>query len=238
MPRGRPPRIPRAQQERKLLEAARAVFDQRGAQDAQIDDIAERAGISKGLVYRHFASKEELYVSAVLVYLDELGDLLEAVPRRDDPVDELLEVTLAYLRYGVEHPAFLDCCLSLMRRPAAELVDRVSPSVALRLGQGMARSLAAFSRVLARGRKAGALTVRDPDLWANYWYTRALGSLHLARSGVILCTDDSPLPRLRVLPTDDLLRVALEDLLADAGVADARARVRDWLASQPEGERE
>jgi AcrR family transcriptional regulator len=222
--------MPRAQQERELLEAARKVFDERGAQDAQIEDIAREAGISKGLVYRHFASKEELYVSAVLVYLDELGDKLEAVAQREDVVDELLDLTAVYLLYGIEHPAFLDCCLSLMRRPAAELIERLSPANAVRLGQAMARSLATFARVLARGREAGQLYVDDPDLWVNYWYTRALGSLHLTRSGVILATEDSPLPTVRVLAAEELLRVAFEDLLADLGVSDPRSRAGKWLA--------
>ena len=229
--RGRPPRVPRAQQERELLEAARTVFDQHGAQEAQVEDIAREAGISKALVYRHFASKEELYVSAVVVYLDELGALLEAVPAREDPVDELLELAEIYLRYGIEHPAFLDCCLSLMRRPAPELIERVPGTVALRLAQAMARSLRVLSQLLARGRDAGRFTVEDPDLWANYWYARALGSLHLVRVGTILAPGAAPVPELRALEPEEFLRVALEDLLADVGVPQPRARVAVWLAA-------
>lgn len=205
-----------------------------------MEDIAHAAGISKGLVYRHFASKDELYISAVLVYLDELGALLEAVPHGDDPIDELLAVASAYMRYGIEHPAFLDCCLSLMRRPAVELAEHVSPATTLRLAQGMARSLRVVAELLRRGRHEGAFSIDDPDAWANYWYTRALGSLHLARIGVILCPDGSPLPTFRAFPADELVRIALEDLLADVGIADPQERVATWLSavalvdSQPE----
>lgn len=230
MARGRPPRLPRAQQERELLEAARAVLDERGLQDAQVDDIARRAGISKGLVYRHFASKEELHMSAVLVYLDELGDILEAVTPSGDPVTDMLVATDAYLRYAIDHPAFVDCSLSLLRRSATELVEEVSPAVALRLGQAMARGVAAFRDLLDRACDAGLAEIDDRDLWVSYWYMRAFGSLHLTRTGVIISIDGSPLPTLRVLDDDELVRVALEDLLADAHVEDPQGRVAAWMA--------
>ncbi len=56
------------QQTRKnLLEAAITVFGQKGFHGASIDDIAEAAGYTKGAVYTHFASKDELY----LALLDE-----------------------------------------------------------------------------------------------------------------------------------------------------------------------
>jgi AcrR family transcriptional regulator len=44
-----------------ILDAALAVFSQRGYHDASIDDIASEAGVSKALIYEHFASKQELY---------------------------------------------------------------------------------------------------------------------------------------------------------------------------------
>ena len=41
-------------------------------QDAPIEEIARAVGIARGLIYRHFSSKEELYVLTVTDYLDEL----------------------------------------------------------------------------------------------------------------------------------------------------------------------
>lgn len=45
----------------ELLEAALEVFAERGYRDASVDDIAERAGYSKGAVYWHFSSKDDLF---------------------------------------------------------------------------------------------------------------------------------------------------------------------------------
>src|SRR3954462_6068574 len=44
-----------------ILDAALAVFSQRGYHNASIDDIAGEAGVSKALIYEHFASKQELH---------------------------------------------------------------------------------------------------------------------------------------------------------------------------------
>ena len=226
--RGRPPKMPRAQQMRELMVAARQVFDERGVDDAQMDAIAEVAGISKGAIYRHFASKEELRVSTLLVYLDELGALLEQVPAQSDPVDELLDLASTYLRYGMDHPAFLDCCLALMRHPAEELAEEVSLAMMLRVTQAMARSLRVLVTALRRGSETGAFEVDDPDAWANYWYARALGSLHLGRVGAIVCPNASDVPGLRAFSAEELESIALQDMLADVGVADPRARVTSW----------
>ena len=44
-----------------ILDAALAVFSERGYHDASIDEIAGEAGVSKALIYEHFSSKQELY---------------------------------------------------------------------------------------------------------------------------------------------------------------------------------
>lgn len=48
-----------------ILRAAQEVFTERGYYDTSIDEIAARAGIAKGTVYLHFASKEDLLVALV-----------------------------------------------------------------------------------------------------------------------------------------------------------------------------
>ena len=66
------------ERERELVRVTRALFDERGMQDAPIEEIAQAAGIARGLIYRHFSSKEELFVLTVTDYLAELGAALEA----------------------------------------------------------------------------------------------------------------------------------------------------------------
>src|SRR5688500_15942933 len=114
--------------ERDLVRATRALFDERGLQDAPIEEIAKAVGIARGLVYRHFSSKEELFVLTVTDYLDELGGLLEAAREAAaEPRARLAAIVEAYAGFGQRYPAFLDSSLALMRRPARELQESVSP---------------------------------------------------------------------------------------------------------------
>src|SRR3954463_9472446 len=83
MAQSRPAQLRRTR-ERDLVAATRALFDERGLQEAPIEEIARAVGIARGLVYRHFSSKEELYVLTVTNYLDELAELLEAAVAGDD----------------------------------------------------------------------------------------------------------------------------------------------------------
>ena len=80
-------RVPLRQiRERDLVAATRTLFDERGMQDAPIEQIAKAAGIARGLVYRHFSSKEELFVLTVTDYLAELAaDLEAAIAARRTP---------------------------------------------------------------------------------------------------------------------------------------------------------
>jgi AcrR family transcriptional regulator len=180
------PRHRRRVREDEIVAATRRLFDARGLQDAPMEEIARAVGINKALIYRHFASKEELFILTVTRYLDELARRLAAVEATDGLAhdERVRRCSEAFADYCLEHPAFLDCSLSLMRRPAAELRDRVSESVWLRLGRGMASCLGVSARILATGTAAGAFTVDDPDLTANLLYTQMIGTMHLARLGV------------------------------------------------------
>lgn len=64
---------PRGSQEAKsaILNAAIALFTERGPASVSIRDIAERAGVNHGLVFRHFGTKQQL-IGAVLDHLDQL----------------------------------------------------------------------------------------------------------------------------------------------------------------------
>jgi AcrR family transcriptional regulator len=69
-------RLPRTARRRQLLDAALSVFVAQGYHAAAMDDIADRAGVSKPVLYQHFPGKRDLY----LALLDEsAAALMEAV---------------------------------------------------------------------------------------------------------------------------------------------------------------
>lgn len=169
----------RRDRERKIVDATRALFDEGGMQDARVHRIARRAGINKALVYRHFASKEELFVLTITRYLVEINALLQSVDEETtDPRERLRRGFEAFSDYGIHHPAFLDCALSLLRQPGEDLHAQVSDSVWLRLSRDAGLCVGWLADVLRQ------LGVGEPDLRANQLYLQAIGVLHLARSGV------------------------------------------------------
>jgi AcrR family transcriptional regulator len=213
----------RPARERELVAATRALFDERGMQEAQIDEIARAAGIARGLVYRHFSSKEELYVLTVTSYLAELAELLEAAVEGDDPPVERLErCTEAFARYCQRYPAYLDSSQALMRRPARELAEIVSESVWLRLGQGMARCLDCVARVLRAGAERGDFEVDDPDYVANVLWTQALGVMHLARIRVGVRQAGAGVPELFRVTSEQVVATCVRSALLLVGARPSR----------------
>jgi AcrR family transcriptional regulator len=69
-PRGT--RLPRLARRRQLLSAAQEVFVEHGYHAAAMDEIAERAGVSKPVLYQHFLSKLELYLALLDLHVDDM----------------------------------------------------------------------------------------------------------------------------------------------------------------------
>src|SRR3954451_1141029 len=213
--------------ERDLVQAARTLFDERGMQEAPIEEIARTAGIARGLIYRSFSSKEELFVLTVTTYLDELDELLgEAIPVDADPRTQLERCTDAYVRYCHRFPAFLDCSLSLMRRPAPDLQAIVSDSVWLRLGQHMARCIDRVAAILRAGNVQGTWDIPHPDYSANLLWTQGLGVMHLARIGVGVRRLDAGMPGVFRIPAEDIIASCVQSALATIGGRPAPAAPR------------
>src|ERR1700755_2181908 len=98
--RPRSSRLPRHERRRQLLDAALEVFVSQGYHAAAMDEIADRAGVSKPVLYQHFPGKLELD----LALLDEsVGTLMETV--RDalgsnaDPKQRVAATFGAYFEY-------------------------------------------------------------------------------------------------------------------------------------------
>lgn len=209
--------------ERDLVAATRALFDERGMQEAPIEEIAKSAGIARGLIYRHFSSKEELFVLTVTDYLAELAVLLEtAVESAAGPTDELERLTEAYAGFCQRYPAFLDSSLALMHRPARELNTIVSESVWLRLGQGMAGCIGVLADVLRAGAESGEFEISDPDYVANVLWTQTLGAMHLARIRVGVRRLAPGVPELFTVTPEEVVRSCVQSAMTTVAPAGRR----------------
>jgi AcrR family transcriptional regulator len=213
----------RQAREARILDAARDLFDERGVAGARVDAIARAAGIDKALIYRHFSSKEELHLLTLRRYLDELAELLAEVDATAPPAERLRACADRFATYCLEHPAFVDVSLAVMRRPPGELRRVVPEAVWLRLGRGMARCLGPLAAILAAGHEQAAFVAQDPDFTANHLYAQVLGTVHLARTGVGVREEGPGVPATFPIDADRVREACVAAALATVG-SDLAAR--------------
>jgi AcrR family transcriptional regulator len=85
VPPRRTARLPRGARRLQLLRAAQDVFVAQGFHAAAMDDIADRAGVSKPVLYQHFPGKRELYLALLEQQVDGLADrVAQAMAGTDD----------------------------------------------------------------------------------------------------------------------------------------------------------
>jgi AcrR family transcriptional regulator len=97
---GRSGRLPRSARRQQLLAAAQEVFVANGYHAAAMDDIAERAGVSKPVLYQHFPSKLELYLALLDTQAETLAHaVLSALARTTDNQKRIHGVLSAYFEF-------------------------------------------------------------------------------------------------------------------------------------------
>lgn len=175
MPSTRPLRADAARNRRQLLAAAADEFAERGL-DASIADIARRAGVGKGTVFRHFATKDELISAIVLDRINALNVAGEQLLESGDPGAALLEfLTLAarerqqrdlsFLQEAGEPSAEVTSAHTKMFRIVQALVDRAREHGAVRTDVTGADVVALMC---APNYIAGYAPGASPDLWQRY----------------------------------------------------------------------
>ncbi len=126
---GRPTRLPRSARRKQLLAAAQDVFVAQGYHAAAMDDIAERAGVSKPVLYQHFPGKLELYLALLDTHCDAFAEnIRDAMSKTTDNAERVRGAMHAYFEFvSHESEAFRLVFESDLRNDAAvrARVDRM-----------------------------------------------------------------------------------------------------------------
>lgn len=99
-------RLPAAERRRQLLDVALHAFADQGYHGTSMNDVADAAGVTKPVLYQHFASKKALYRELV----DDLGAgleraIVEAVAVADGPRQQVEAGFRAYFRWATRQGA-------------------------------------------------------------------------------------------------------------------------------------
>jgi AcrR family transcriptional regulator len=165
----RPMRADARRNYERLVAAAQEAFGEHGA-DAPLDDIARRAGVGPGTLYRHFPTREALLEAAYRADIDDLSnlayELLEKLPPEEALAEWMREQVTYIMRkraLAVTVKALLDLdspvmawCKSAMRSAADAILDRAQEA-------GVVRSDATASDVLRLGHAVGAVAEYAPE---------------------------------------------------------------------------
>ncbi|MGH2839984.1 MAG: TetR/AcrR family transcriptional regulator [Solirubrobacteraceae bacterium] len=174
----RPQRADARRNRERVLAAARAAFGETGI-DTQVDDIARRAGVGVGTVYRHFPTKDALVQALAEAHFDRLADIVEAGLEIDgDPwtvfTDTIWSTAtsaaadVAWCEIIAGHPRSVEAAAAGQQRLAAatsELIGRAQAAGAMRADATVAdiKTIMCGFGHLAASQRAGA-----PVDWERY----------------------------------------------------------------------
>ena len=115
-----------------ILDDALEIFSDRGFNEASLDDVAARGGISKALIYEHFASKRELQLALLDTFVHELIERVVGAIAAEDLNEARLRAGIeAFLEFAEERPAALRLLTRNVSDPdAGEALDRLREEAA------------------------------------------------------------------------------------------------------------
>lgn len=142
---------------REVLHAAARVFSESGFHAATTDDIARAMGLSKGVIYYYFRSKEEIYLEVVSTAIRGAQERLESVLALGlVPAETLREAIRTHLAYNLneqEEGYYAMLVINDVRSTGSEVREQV------RALQG--EYVRRFESILKRGVEAGVFEPRD-----------------------------------------------------------------------------
>lgn len=196
---------------RRIQEAARTVFAERGYGGASIELIARAAQLSVGAIYLYFRSKEDLYVSLVEDTLT-VFDVEMVQVREQSEVSLRLRETWNILVRWAEKDAEGPRILRLLAQPAVR--PQLSDEVVAAVSTGIARIQDHIGACIADGIHAGVYRQVNAREIADLAWSVLLGGLDAAEMQANLGLPTEPL----ATRTDRALAL-IESALAQAGAA-------------------
>lgn len=129
------------ERERRILDAAAAVFAEKGFHGTGMDELGSRAGLNGPALYRHFSSKNEILAALFDEAMDELTAATVAL--HDDPATDLRRMIRHHLGFAIAHRDLV----SVYQREDHALVDPWRRHFHLRRHRYVERWAAAVARL-------------------------------------------------------------------------------------------
>jgi AcrR family transcriptional regulator len=208
---------PTSAKARQILRGAREVFLEQGFEGASVDEIARRAGVSKGTLYSHFGDKKALFLAFVHDGCREMvGRIVDAASADASVADTLRRIARDYLAF-----LFAPFTLEMFRLIVAESAR--FPEVGRTFFEsGPAVAVHRLSRLLTAADSRGELHVPDPELAAHQFAELCRADLFYKRIfGIKTRATPAELERVADAAVETFLR--------------AYSRASKWATEPPSG---
>lgn len=150
-----------------IIDAALEVFREKGYANARMADIASRAGVSYGLVYHYFGSKEVLFDLIVETWWGDLYTMMDREKKaKGDFSDKLIHIIRFFLETYVQRPNLMSI-----------FVSEVCRSSVYHTEEGLSKFLKFFSlceEIMLQGQKQGVLKKDIPTHHLSYIFYGAI----------------------------------------------------------------
>ncbi|MDD2891000.1 MAG: TetR/AcrR family transcriptional regulator [bacterium] len=172
----------REKQERReeIFNAAKVIFALKGFEKATMEEIAEKAELSKGAIYLHFKSKDELFIDLVENYLDKLTALIrDIVESKKPPFEKITEVVMQIISYLYTNKEFV----SIFSPERGEFLHKMQVKrVRDRTLSKLQNQTILIARVIKEGIESGVFKNIDPHASAYILF----GMIHTTIAGLII----------------------------------------------------
>lgn len=217
-PVSRAPRWERRKESRpaELVAAALDLFVERGYAATRLDDVATRAGVSKGTLYLYFDSKEELFKAVVREHIVPLIE--ESQRSLERPGASCADLVRRYLRQWWDR--FGATALAGIAKLIVAEAGNFPEVAAFFQREVIAPNGAVLEALIRRGIDAGEFRDTDPKLAAHFCVAPLVLQAIWTRSMDALCADDARIDPRRFL--DAHIEYAIAALTAPPSEGSAR----------------
>ncbi len=156
-------KLPAEERRRNILDNARKVFARHGFKGARTREIAEACGINEAVLYKHFESKEQLFMEVMKGIHDQIKSI--AYTRVDPDLNGLESVRSVISWLWKDFATDIDCVANVMHAIALSMEDKDLRDL---IGDRFAGHVDYLIRAIEQGRKDGSIRKdADPSHYAS-----------------------------------------------------------------------
>ena len=204
----------KAESRRRILEAARDVFFRDGFMRANLDEMAEKAGVAKGTLYRYFESKADLYVAVLALNSEIFETQMYANSVGDSALERLRSISRFYFAHWMEHPDYFQIFWAIDNE---SVIGDLPKSVVDQIAQLWDSSLQVVNRALEDGVANGEFV--ECDTWE-------IAHILWSVSNSLIESDNTKARRqLRRRPLEPLFQHAVDTVLRGILVDPSRIEI-------------